>query len=70
MSDTTPMFFAHKSVNTTYATAENAIKAVDEHGFSDLRFIVAVNSRGRYFPVFIGEAAVREGVHFYFPVAG
>ena len=60
----------------TYATVDNAIKAVEKAyganvAFADtnLRYVVAVGADGRFFPVFIGEAAVRAGVHFKFCVA-
>lgn len=61
----------------TYATRENAIKAVEkafgpnhEHfGSADARYLVVPNAAGRWFPVFIGEAALKAGMHFRFCVA-
>lgn len=56
----------------TYATAANAIKAVekvfpaaDDDG---LRYILQRTDDGRYFPVFVGMKAVDRGVHFHFHV--
>lgn len=56
----------------TYATRENAVKAV-EKVFSTkssdcLRYIIMVHIDGRFFPVFIGEAALSGGAHFDFHV--
>lgn len=55
----------------TYATPENAIKAVDKKGFPDsLRYFIHRDEEtGRYFPIFLGEAAMHAGVHFHFNVA-
>jgi len=57
----------------TYASKENAVKAVEKK-YGDwpveLRYIVYRNEEGRYFPVFIGYEAIREGVHFHFNVLG
>lgn len=60
----------------TYATIENAIKAVEKKypspGFSDeanlTYFIHREEATGRYFPVFLGERAIRAMVHFNFNV--
>ena len=56
----------------TYATAANAQKAVEKKfaaaGFSNLTYIIHTHTDGRFFPVFIGERAVRAGVHFHFNV--
>ena len=54
----------------TYASVENAIKAVEKKGFSDdLRyFIHRDEATGRYFPIFIGEKAIQKMVHFHFHV--
>jgi len=59
--------------NKTYATKANAVKAVEakygaDEGFAatDLRYLVVQGDDGRFFPVFIGEAAIRRGVHFHF----
>lgn len=57
----------------TYATKANAIAAVEKKaGYfpEDLRYIVMRDDNGRYFPVFIGEAAVQAGAHFHFHVVG
>lgn len=63
----------------TYATRENAIKAVEKKGFADtvphfknlaLRYFIMTHTDGRFFPVFVGEAAVQAGVHFHFNVIG
>lgn len=57
--------------NKTYATEANAIKAVEKVGFSDnLRYFVMRTAEGRFFPVFIGMAAIEAGVHFHFNVIG
>lgn len=56
----------------TYATAANAVKAVDKeysHAVTDhLSYIIQRTEEGRYFPVFIGERAAHAGVHFHFCV--
>lgn len=56
--------------NKTYATADNAVKAV-EKAFSPedqinfgLRYFVMQNESGRFFPVFVGQSALDRGVHF------
>jgi len=63
--------------NKTYATRENAVKAV-EKAFGErvtaqngerLSYILSVNAAGRFFPVFLGERALQAGVHFTFCVA-
>jgi hypothetical protein len=56
--------------NKTYATRANAIKAAQaKFGWSDeLRFIVYTTPEGRFFPVFLGEEALRAGVHFHFNI--
>ena len=58
----------------TYATAANAVKAVekvfpsaDDDG---LRYIIQRTDDGRYFPVFVGMRAVERRVHFHFHVVG
>lgn len=59
----------------TYATRENAIKAVEKK-FGDRQFrlnqlyFIATHTDGRFFPVFIGERAVQEMIHFSFNVVG
>ena len=62
----------------TYATEKNAIKAVDkvfpnkiianEPGL--IRYFIARNREGRYFPIFIGEVALQYGLHFHFNIIG
>jgi len=51
----------------TYKTRENAIKAAEKN-FSDLRYFIHTHTDGRFFPVFIGAAALQNGVHFHFNV--
>ena len=61
----------------TYATRDNAIKAVqkvfgpnhDHFGSADVRYVVVQGTDGRWFPLFIGESALKHGVHFNFNVA-
>ncbi len=61
--------------NKTYATAANAIKAAEDKYPStfaanvNLRYIVTQGADGRYFPVFLGEEAVRRQVFFNFTCA-
>lgn len=58
----------------TYATKENAIKAVEKKFPGDecshLRYIIMEDVDGRFFPVFIGAQALQDGVHFHFHVLG
>jgi hypothetical protein len=54
----------------TYATIDNARKAVAKAGDEKLRHFYMTNEHGRFFPVFIGEAAVQAGVHFRWHVVG
>ena len=54
----------------TYSTELNADKAVEKAGFNDLRYFIMKSDDGRYFPVFVGQAAVQRGVHFAFHVVG
>ena len=54
----------------TYATADNARKAVVKKGFEGLRHFIMTSEDGRFFPVFVGEAAMQDGVHFHFNVVG
>ena len=62
----------HLTPNKTYATPENAQKAVeklipaDEH--MDLTYFIAVHTDGRYFPVFIGQSAISHMLHFHFNI--
>ena len=61
----------------TYASRENAIKAVEKvygphhshPGSADVRYIVAQTGEGRWFPLFIGNSAIAHGAHIFFPVA-
>jgi len=57
----------------TYATRENAQKAVEKfYGDRDFArqqtYFIATHTDGRFFPVFIGERAIQEGIHFKFNV--
>lgn len=54
----------------TYATEENAIRAVEKAfpARDDLQYFVHATPEGRFFPVFIGERAVHAGVHWHFNV--
>jgi hypothetical protein len=60
----------------TYATRENAVKAVEKaygpneelYGAAELHYITMQNPEGRWFPVFIGERALQRGVHHKFCV--
>lgn len=54
----------------TYATLENARKAVAKAGAEGFRHFYMVNAEGRHFPVFVGQDAVQAGVHFRFNVVG
>jgi hypothetical protein len=55
----------------TYQTGANAIKATEaKFGQTDLRYLVIKTDDGRFYPLFIGEAAVQAGVHFHFCVVG
>lgn len=60
--------------NKTYATAENARKAIAKYPIIDndpsLRYLMMQTPEGRFYPVFLGERAVQAGVHFAFCVAG
>lgn len=54
----------------TYATAQNARRAVDK-AFPDdldLRYIIMLTEDGRFYPLFIGMSAIEAGVHFHFNV--
>lgn len=61
----------------TYATKANAIKAVEkvygpnhEHsGSADIRCTIVMTEDGRFLPLFIGESALKNQVHFNFSVA-
>lgn len=54
----------------TYASKENARKAVAKVGAQHLRHFIMQNDEGRFFPVFVGQEAVQEGIHFHFNVVG
>lgn len=54
----------------TYATEQNADKAVAKHGFSDLRHFMMQTTEGRFFPVFVGQPAMTRGVQFHFNIVG
>ncbi len=58
--------------NKTYATAANAVKAVDAKfpsttpEYSQLRYIMQTTAEGRFYPLFIGSQSIQAGVHFHF----
>jgi len=53
----------------TYATEANVVKAVEKYArFKDLRYFISCDAKGRFFPVFVGQTALAEQVHFVFPV--
>jgi hypothetical protein len=54
----------------TYKTAANARRAVEKAGCEGYRHFMMINEEGRFFPVFIGQDAVENGVHFHFNVVG
>jgi hypothetical protein len=60
--------------NRTYATEENAVKAVlkvfpaDSAQYSNLTYFLQRTADNRFFPVFIGERALQAQAHFYFHV--
>lgn len=63
--------------NKTYATEENAHKAVKKTlpaGILDsrltLRYFITWTKEGRCFPVFVGHVAIECGVHMHFNVVG
>ncbi len=60
--------------NKTYATAENARKAITKlPGLEmdpNLRYLMMQTPEGRFYPVFLGERSIQAGVHFHFCVAG
>jgi len=63
---TTPRKLTIKPTKT-YATEANADKAVANKGFSHLRhFMMIEPETGRWFPVFIGQTAMQEGVQYHF----
>lgn len=54
----------------TYATADNARKAVAKAGDEKQRHFLMQTAEGRWFPVFVGQEAVSHGVHFRWNVVG
>lgn len=65
------------STTKTYATAENARKAVVEYfggeekmkaDTASLRFFITQAGNGRWVPVFVGQEALSAGMHFRFHV--
>jgi hypothetical protein len=54
----------------TYATRENAVKAVVKKNIPDeFRYIIHTDEEtGRFYPVFIGEKCIQAGIHFDFNV--
>ena len=59
--------------NKTYKTRKNAIEAVekffaDKEGGCVHRYFITVGEDGRFFPVFIGQQAVTDMLHFRFNV--
>ena len=54
----------------TYATEETVDKAVAKAGYTNLRYFIMKADDGRVFPVFVGQEAVQQGVHFNFHVVG
>lgn len=54
----------------TYASKENARKAVAKIGAEHLRHFIMQDDNARWFPVFVGEKAMQEGIHFHFNVVG
>lgn len=58
----------------TFASKDNARRAVQKAGFEDLRHFIQIIEHEfdglRYIPVFVGQEAVQRGVHFHFNVVG
>lgn len=58
--------------NRTYASAENAVKAVlkvfpaDAEYYNNLTYILQRTADGRFFPVFVGERALQAMAHMHF----
>ena len=57
----------------TYATKENAVKAVakayGEYKFDKVQsYFIMTHTDGRFFPVFVGERAIQALIHFKFNV--
>ncbi len=70
-----PFLFKIEPVRT-YATEANAIAAVnkafagDVKGQPILRYFIHRSEDGRFFPVFVGQAAMQAGAHLKFNVIG
>lgn len=56
--------------SSTYATEENADRAIAKKGFDGFRHFMMRTEDGRWFPVFVGQDAMQAGVHFHFHVVG
>jgi hypothetical protein len=56
--------------NKTYSTATNARRAVAKAGLTEIRHFIMSDESGRFFPVFVGQAALQAGAHFNFNVVG
>jgi hypothetical protein len=54
----------------TYASKDNARKAVAKIGAENLRHFYMQNDEGRWFPVFVGQEALQAGIHFHFNIVG
>jgi hypothetical protein len=56
----------------TYATAENARRAVDKKvtnpALANLRYMIVQHTDGRFYPLFIGMQAAEAGMHWHFNV--
>lgn len=54
----------------TYATEAIAIRAVEKKAelLGDTRYFIHRTPEGRFFPVFIGVAALHHGAHWHFNV--
>ena len=66
-----PRFRANGNRVKTYATEASATKAAEaKFGKTDLRYLMMKTEEGRFYPLFIGEPAVKAGVHFHFCVVG
>lgn len=63
------MALLFKDYTKTYATRENAEKAIRKRKLEHFRYVIAVGEDGRYFPVFIGQDAAHRGVFHFFPTA-
>lgn len=56
-------------ITKTYASELNATKAaIAKFGSTDLRYFIMRTADNRFYPIFLGEAAVQAGVHFDFHV--